>query len=1024
MGGANRNIHITTSADTRGLTAVEQKLQNISKLAHEIASTSIGFGGGGGASTPASLQRAVVGGAPLPSEAAKAAGKEFHRRAMAGGGMPSGTQVGEWYQRNWATAEPMIESAMRSVGGVVQQRAARMGSVSSIATRFRHAAQVDTGADALRQIDRLLKAQGAALRQAHAAATKKGLTSDQYTRAWEEYARIEDQVNALNAQRTAMQQQQTVVQQQNAGNAEISGAIGGLVSRYLPFATGAGAVLFGASQIESGYRQYMSTEPGISDLYKQAANASTSLVDFSNALRSTGTAFGYSAAVTTQAAQTLTAAMGQQGTGGLTSTMQSVFSFARAQGISPGSAAGGFAMAAQLGVTSGMGSMTPQQFAGLLSNAISQGFMQGRPGDVMSALLQAIQEVGARSAVAPSAAGTSGWLAALNQTGIRSLQGAGGASLYAQFGQGIANPGGGAAGQWMVLSAIQKANPKLPWNEAIYLAQLGNPAAPIPGTNTTVGGAQLQFMRTLFPGANFTAAGNPAFGQPGADQAFWQTQMAQYIYGIPSGKAGAAITAWEANGGPTPTPAGPAPQARMTLIDRIQQMHASMAQANYGVGRLAATGVGAAAGGYGMLGPGAAILSSLLLLRYGPRAAQGLMGRLGGILRGGGAGAATAEEVAAAGGGTGIAARLGGFVGRAAEAGGRSATARMMGRFTGPLGALLIGGGDVISALMQGGPHEGRNIGAGIGHGAGFWGGAAAGAALAAPLDPVTAGLASVVGGLIGGFGGSGLGGLFGGMLGGAFDPKAAALKQRHNQYVDQVMSQFQGATAVQTMTVQTLQVQNMQSSNQPWPGGPGTPAPAPGGITNGRDASGAGGSYDPTRGYQLTPWQVTQAAMVGQNATGVPAQLLSALSGVEDPGRYSAARSSAGAIGLFQFLPGTAQGFGIDPTNPDQSAVGAGSYLAQLYQQFGSLPLAIAAYNAGPGKVKEWMSEYGDSWSAIAPHAYQETQAEVSRVQSALGPAEFDAIAQAMAQAMQNGTLKVVVMNSQDPNRGIAPGY
>ena len=62
---------------------------------------------------------------------------------------------------------------------------------------------------------------------------------------------------------------------------------------------------------------------------------------------------------------------------------------------------------------------------------------------------------------------------------------------------------------------------------------------------------------------------------------------------------------------------------------------------------------------------------------------------------------------------------------------------------------------------------------------------------------------------------------------------------------------------------------------------------------------------------------------------------------------------SHAGAIGLSQLMPGTAAGLGVDPWDPVQNMVGGARYLRAQLERFGSADLALAAYNAGPGRVE-----------------------------------------------------------------------
>ena len=74
-----------------------------------------------------------------------------------------------------------------------------------------------------------------------------------------------------------------------------------------------------------------------------------------------------------------------------------------------------------------------------------------------------------------------------------------------------------------------------------------------------------------------------------------------------------------------------------------------------------------------------------------------------------------------------------------------------------------------------------------------------------------------------------------------------------------------------------------------------------------------------------------------------------------------AAAVSPAGAEGIAQFMPRTAQERGLaDPFDPESAIPKAASLLADLRRQFGNLGVAAAAYNAGPARVLLWLRGEG----------------------------------------------------------------
>lgn len=140
----------------------------------------------------------------------------------------------------------------------------------------------------------------------------------------------------------------------------------------------------------------------------------------------------------------------------------------------------------------------------------------------------------------------------------------------------------------------------------------------------------------------------------------------------------------------------------------------------------------------------------------------------------------------------------------------------------------------------------------------------------------------------------------------------------------------------------------------------PASPAPGPNGI----------GSTNSSIPMDLQP-----LFLAATTKYGLPAGLLPAVASVESNFQNNET-STSGAEGIMQIMPGTAAGLGIDPTDPAQAIDGAARLLSSYLSQYGSIPLALAAYNAGPIAVAQN--------GGVPP--YPQTQSYVQDVMSQMG--------------------------------------
>jgi hypothetical protein len=126
------------------------------------------------------------------------------------------------------------------------------------------------------------------------------------------------------------------------------------------------------------------------------------------------------------------------------------------------------------------------------------------------------------------------------------------------------------------------------------------------------------------------------------------------------------------------------------------------------------------------------------------------------------------------------------------------------------------------------------------------------------------------------------------------------------------------------------------------------TPVPAPAAAT-------------PSDGGESVVQSICRLIDSSALAQGLPVAFLTRLIW-QERNFQSDAVSSAGARGIAQFMPGTGKARGLaDPFDPEAAIPKAAALLAELRRQFGNLGLAAAAYNAGPGRVAEFVAGTGD---------------------------------------------------------------
>jgi peptidoglycan DL-endopeptidase CwlO len=142
---------------------------------------------------------------------------------------------------------------------------------------------------------------------------------------------------------------------------------------------------------------------------------------------------------------------------------------------------------------------------------------------------------------------------------------------------------------------------------------------------------------------------------------------------------------------------------------------------------------------------------------------------------------------------------------------------------------------------------------------------------------------------------------------------------------------------------------------NQPYLWGTSAPTETPStAVSSTLQTVGSVGSVASSGGAESQVSPTTPYASLFESAAdryGVPAKVLAAIGYVESRFQTDAV-SSAGAVGMMQFLPTTAASMGVDPYDPASAIDGTARYLRSALDRFGSIEQAIASYNVGPGSI------------------------------------------------------------------------
>ena len=108
------------------------------------------------------------------------------------------------------------------------------------------------------------------------------------------------------------------------------------------------------------------------------------------------------------------------------------------------------------------------------------------------------------------------------------------------------------------------------------------------------------------------------------------------------------------------------------------------------------------------------------------------------------------------------------------------------------------------------------------------------------------------------------------------------------------------------------------------------------------------------TQTFAATTAEIKQAIIKESKAMGVEPAIMLSIAKTESGFRQNV-KASSGNVGVFQLFPATAKRMGYNAYNLDENIKAGITYYKNMYKTFGSMELAVAAYNSGPDAIKRY---------------------------------------------------------------------